>query len=300
MDDYKIAISTLKSLDLKLADHGLIDGLLRHLLPFGAIKMTLHKRKTIFRARPNEENKTYNKRADVTFKPAEYNTEYQRASTPNQTMFYGGIIPDNIKEDELNVARIISSFETSYLLRNICGDGEQKLTFSKWEVTQDIPLLAICYHKDYVQNSSHTKELYEKHQAMTSELTPQMRDKTLEVTEFLAGEFAKEVKKHEEFNYKISAIFTELSLKSETKGVYYPSHKIKGAGYNVSISPDVSTNSLKLVAAGECTIYKRGDRIGIDNETFCKIDDETKPFELLPVDSKLHAGKENILKEMLK
>lgn len=70
-------------------------------------------------------------------------------------------------------------------------DGEQKITFSKWVVTQDIPLIAICYHKDFTSKSSHTKELYNAYQNATKTLPTDLLENSLADTTFLASEFAK-------------------------------------------------------------------------------------------------------------
>jgi len=40
--------------------------------------------------------------SEISYLPKEKNKTYRRASTPNNTMFYGGLIPENIYKEELN------------------------------------------------------------------------------------------------------------------------------------------------------------------------------------------------------
>lgn len=258
--------------------------------------MTLHKGKVLIRARPNVAGAaSFSTRSELSYTPAQYNTRYQRASTPHQTMLYAGIIPENIPANELDNARIIASLEASHLLRNIGQEGEQVVTFSKWIVTQDIPLIAVCYHKDSVEPSSHTKDLYMAYHNSMKDIDEDLRDKSIVITEFLASEFAKK-DVDPDYKYMISAIFSEIIVEKGLAGVYFPSVRADARGYNVAVSPQFADACLQLVAAGECTIYKKGDHTIVDNETVCLIEDDTIPFELLPIAPEHHVGRDAILK----
>src|SRR6185436_10896429 len=102
---------------------------------FGIISMILHKGKVLIRARPNGDRQTFSTRSELSYTPSKFNTRYQRASTPSQTMFYAGTIPNDIPANELNNARFIAALEASHLLRTVGHEGEQRITFSKWIVT---------------------------------------------------------------------------------------------------------------------------------------------------------------------
>ncbi len=54
----------------------------------------------------------------ISFKPAKFNTSYQRASTPSNTMFYGAVIPEELSAKEIEYARIIGASEVAELIRN--------------------------------------------------------------------------------------------------------------------------------------------------------------------------------------
>jgi hypothetical protein len=126
----------------------------------------------------------------------------------------------------------------------------------------------------------------------------QMRNKSVLITDYLASEFAK-TDVDPDYKYMISAIFSEIVVSKKMAGVYFPSVRADAQGYNVAISPTYADRALRLVAAGECTIYKKGDHTIVDNETSCIIEDETKSFTFLPVDPQYHVGKENILKRLI-
>jgi hypothetical protein len=294
--EYKEVIKKLLEIDLSTYPDQQILTLIKGFGKFGVIQMVLHPGKVILRARPMNSGDKFNTRAALSYKPAEYNNTYQRASTPKQTMFYGGVIPEGIAYGELDNARIIGALETSHLLRNPGHDGEQRVAFSKWQVTKDIPLIAICYHKDFVNNSTHTKELYEYYHRSIDGLDPELKQKSNDITEFLAQQFAKKPIEHD-YEYMISAIFSEITVNRGMAGVYYPSIRADAKGYNVAISPRFTDECLRLVAAGECTIYKKGDHTIGDNDTISMINDDSKPFQFSPISPEYHMGHERVMEE---
>ena len=299
MPDHLDTIHALLSLDLSTYPKEEIVRLIRQLGPYGLIQMTLHPGKSIIRARPMDPGQHFRSRAELSYKPASANKTYQRASTPDQTMFYGAVIPENLPDEEKVNARIVASLETSYLLRTPGLDGEQLMNYSRWVVTKDIPLLAICYHRDFVTKSNHTKELNEAyHRSMADVMTrdPALAQRSIAITEFLAAQYAKKAVDHD-YDYMISALFSSITVARGQAGIYYPSIRADAKGFNVAISPDYVDHSLQLVAAGECTIYKRGDQTIGDNDTVCEIHDDTLTFDYMPVAPEHHMGRDKVLAE---
>ena len=291
-------ITELKSLDLSKYPEGEIRSLLAKMGRIGFISTTLHPGHIIVRARPNEEATIFRTREELSYKPGEYNKTFQRASTPHQTMFYGGIVPSGINQNISANARFAPAFEASHLIRNDT-DGIQTLTFTKWEVVKDIPLITICHHDDFVGKHAHTFSLNEEYQRSLKLMPQDVADRSMKMTAYLAQEFAKKLAPDDEdYNYMVSSLFTELSLRKTNAGIYYPSVQTLGLGFNVAISPSVVDSSLKLIGASECTIYKKGKSILVDNETSCDIIDDTKPFVLLPMDPKYRFGPEESKKRV--
>jgi len=80
-------------------------------------------------------------KSDLSYKPQNLNTKYQRASTPNKTMFYGAIVHN---DDELINTRAITLSECSKLAREGKESmGVERFTFGRWKVINDIELIAI-------------------------------------------------------------------------------------------------------------------------------------------------------------
>jgi hypothetical protein len=300
METYQKAIHRLRTMDLSTYPHEEIVDLIGKLGRFGLLKMMLHPGMTIVRGRPEADS--YQHRHQLSYKPQKYNNTYQRASTPYNTMFYGTVISEaDMKDKPSYFPRLVTALEASPVIRDD-RDGIEPLTYSRWVVTKDIPLLAICYYEDFAANNKYTRTLRDDFVRMSLEESPEMHQKTLEVTNFLAEAFAKNVKSNApDYEYMISAIFTEVSLdraKGTVGGVYYPSVRAQGGGYVVAIAPEFVDSSLRLVAAGECTVYKKGKNINVDNETACVIEDDTKPFKMLPVHPAYSVGRDKIMREL--
>jgi hypothetical protein len=279
MKETQQIIDEISRLELSTYPYGDAKGLISQLGQFGIIQLTLHKEKSLMRARPNEAGKTFAEAKELSYKPQKLNTTYQRASTPNRTMFYAGTIPEDVKEGELDNARIVSSLEASHLLRDVNQEGEQTITFGRWIVTDDIPLVAICYHRDFAEKSSHSKELYEAYQASMKDYTPDFQKHSQIVTEFFAKEYAKTTIRGD-FDYLLSATLSEIIVNKGLAGVYYPSVKAGARGFNVAISPEFADKNLKLIVAGECVIKKEGDHTLITNDTIAYLKDGEVNFKL--------------------
>ena len=101
---------------------------------------------------------------------------------------------------------------------------------------------------------------------------PDLKDKTEKIFNYLASEFSKK-QIDNDYDYLISSLFTKKAIDNGMKGVLYPSVRADGAGYNVAILPDAVKTSMKMVAVGECTIYKKGDQVIVDNETVAYLKD---------------------------
>ena len=92
--DYSEIIEKLETIDLKSYPKDEIIALISKCGKVGAIITTLHHGKRIIRARINDDNKHFKSVSELSYKPQKFNTTYQRASTPQKTMFYGSIVPE--------------------------------------------------------------------------------------------------------------------------------------------------------------------------------------------------------------
>lgn len=286
-------IKKLKALDLSKYAVDEINSIFKEFGKLGVVVMTLHKDKSIIRARSNEPNETFKAVSELSYKPAEFNRTFQRASTPNTTMFYGCVVPENVAGGEIDTARITAIFEASKLYREQIENGEEKITFSRWVVTKDIPLIAIVYHNDFINSSSHTNELHKAYLAFLEDNPIDIIANSNTVTEYLAGEFAKKETSHD-YDYLISALFTEVALRKGFAGVYYPSVRAEGKGFNVAIHPDFVNDNMKVIVAGQCTLYKKAKHMILDNDTISDLTEGQTEFLMESItDPQLHSGREN-------
>lgn len=284
-------IEKLKQLDLSNYPVNEIKNLFNQIGPIGSVVVTYHKGKSVIRARPNEENERFKKLSDLSFKPQEFNKTYQRASTPNETMFYATSVPDKIELGELDNMRIIGISETIPMLRNKTKSGFQKISFGRWVVQEDINLMAIVHHESYYNESNYTRELVNAFHDFINQYPKEMIDKSLNFQDFMAIEFAKETIQSD-YDYMISAMYTEYITSYGLDGVLYPSVRTFGKGFNIAITPEAS-KKLALYVVGECSIYKVKDQVVIGNDAIVVLDGTQTEFELvdLPKDESLYLKK---------
>lgn len=271
-------IEEFKKLDLSSYPVAEINDLFNQVGHIGTIIVTFHKGKSVMRARPNEENQRFDKKSDLSFKPQEFNKTYQRASTPNQTMFYATSVPDKLEEGELDNMRIIGITETIPMLRDKTKSGFQKISFGRWIVEEDINLMAIVHHQSYYNESNYTRELVDAFKGFIENYPKEIIEKSLKFQDYLAGEFAKE-KIEADYDYMISAIFAENVTKKGLDGILYPSVRSGGKGFNIAITPKAS-EKLGLYVAGECSIYKLNDHTVVGNDAIVKLDGKQSEFKL--------------------
>lgn len=256
--------------------------LFRQIGPVGYVVATFHRGKSVMRARPNYNGERFEKRSDYSFKPQEYNKTYQRASTPYQTMFYATAVPENLEPGELDNMRVIGVAETIPMLRDKTKSGYQKISFGRWFVNEDIKLLAIVQKDKYYEESSYTRELADAYKQFIATTPKAIADKSLLFATYLADEFSKK-EINGDYDYMISAIFSELVTSEGLDGVLYPSVRVGGKGFNIAITPE-ATKKLGLCVAGECSIYKLKDHTIIGNDAIVELKGTEEEFKLIDIE----------------
>ena len=262
--DKQTIINRLEALELSQYPYFEIKELIRELGRVGFIIFTLHPGKTITRARCDGGLKTV---SDLSYKPQQYNKQCQRASTPMRTMFYGCIVPE---EQNIIDTRFISACESSSLIRGGIGtSGEQTITFGKWEVIKDIDLLVVI-HKDYFCNADNSllEELKSAYEVFLMKY-PELANDIDITAKYFAKEFSKKNEDEADYNYLISAIFTEVVTTDHAlDGVMYPSVQAGGRfGFNVAITPDAVDKKMNLVSAYETQIKKNRENVHIGGKS---------------------------------
>ncbi len=295
--EVKEAIERLKKLDLSTYPFGEITTQLNNVGVIGYMEVALHPGKNIYRARLNNNDEQFFSKCQLTYKPQQYNKTCQRASTPNFTMFYGSLLPEDLIEGDLNIVRAVPSYEAVPWLRDKNSKGMKRITYTKWTVLEDVKLIALLQHDKFYDKSSYTKKLMDDFNTFLN-INKANREETIKFTSFISGEFAKEVDSSQDYNYLISAAFTKIILDKGYDGVLYPSVRLDGKGFNVALTPIATDTKLQLDVVMECTAYKLFEKTVLDNELQAELYPNQTHFEYTKVDDEFHAGQNECLKAL--
>jgi hypothetical protein len=276
-------LNKLSRLDLTKYPVKEIENYLGEIGTIAQIGYTLHPGNSVLRARPNKsDDETFNTRSQLKYRPQQFNTTFQRASTPYETMFYGSVVPERTAATDIDNARAIACFESASTFRNNFFSSIEKITFSRWEVTEDINLVMVAYSPNYLREGSILTELNQSFQKEIGLMDPDLLKRSLVANEFLSQQFSKQTIR-DDFDYLISAIYTDQIVKRGFDGVFYPSVKADGRGYNVCLTKNCTDKKLKLYAAGEGKIIKCGYKTEVINLAQVLVEDETKEFDFSPI-----------------
>jgi len=280
-------IEKLKNLNLTEYPIAKIDKLLSQIGTIGIMLTDFSIGKEIERAVNNSiEEPEFNKVSRISFKPAKFNNNYLRASTPKNTMFYGSVITEqDLMSEKRKYNRFVTASEVSPLIRNTeIVEGWGKITFGMWKVIEKISVATIIDPtKDY--DEVYLNDLKIKYTNFLNKFPLKIKDNTISWLKYLSEEFSKKVSDGYNYDYLISAKFTELFVnKSVYEGVIYPSVQSDGYGLCVAIHPN-AISKLKLNKVLQCKLIKK---LNADNknefllfdEKFCSVQDGADTFEL--------------------
>ena len=157
------AVKILEKLDLSMDYEDLITSIFDKVKNMGVMVVTYNPGKELIRARPMEDGeKRFTMIKDFSFKPQHLNYRYQRASTPNRTMFYASTIRDNPRPGEIDIARVIGLAESIPWIRDKSNSGLMIIAYGNWVTHEPLELIAIVNNKGFHEVNSFAKEIYEK------------------------------------------------------------------------------------------------------------------------------------------
>lgn len=272
-------IDSLKNLDLSTYPDKEIRSLLEQIGKISTLELYFHKGRQVMRARVNNNDSRYRKKTDLSYKPQQFNITYQRASTPNRTMFYASCLSENPNDNEIQSIRIPCILESIPEMRDNNSSFIKKITFGRWEVIDDLRLFPIILNETYYQNTIFLKEIADYYKKNNELFDQTLAEKSEKIQSFLANEFAKE-EIREDYDYMISAIFSELMIENNYDGVFYPSVRTVGKGFNIAITPK-ATEKLRLIFAGECTIYKHKMETSVGNDAYIILNGNEEEFDMI-------------------
>lgn len=225
------------------------------------VRFYLYKGTSLIRQRVNLKGRDFNKVSDLGCPPAYCINKYERANLPYQSMFYACCFPGGYGlNDGVIPPRVITLMETSSFYRDKSKNGIERSTVSRWELVQDMELVAMPFLADYNRACNLIKEIKSEWNDITrqSEVNPE----GLELVMYMASEIGKNFSSNIEY-FKI-ANFTNylLNINEKTKnvdGILYPSVPGEGAGFNVAIKPNSFLKKVKFVRASKCYLAKKKD-----------------------------------------
>lgn len=275
-------ITKLKSFDLRTYPYAEIKNLLKENIgEILIVGRTFHKGRQLMRGRLNERyDVRYTKKSDLSYKPKELNKEYQRASTPYNTMFYACYLSDNPSDEEISSMRIPCVMETIYKEFNDKKSSfYKKMTFGRWEIVEELKLFPLFLSDNFSEKTSFLKGIKESYDKNLKEIeNKEVAEKSRKILTYLANEFSKE-NINDDYDYMISAIFTEIITELGYDGVLYPSVRTVGKSFNIAITPK-ATEKLKLIAVTESSLYKHKENTKMGNDASIELLKNEEKFEL--------------------
>lgn len=264
--DVKAVLHRLKTLDLKTNPKDEVQDLLSKLLSVFPVMMMTYLSPvspiypisdSFVRARPyiKDGDPQITMPHELSFRPQKFNTNYQRASTPNKTMFYGCL--KRLENEEIKIDNLfVASMEALQILRDKNTAGIRRIAFGKWQVIDEIRIVSILNHVDYHSKIPAIKKMYEGFKEYYKGLD--MEEEAVLIADFISDRFADDkAGEGNEHLYIISAMFTEMILQRNpaVEGILYPSVRTIGEGVCVALKEE-ACNKLKLVVAGEYLLFK--------------------------------------------
>lgn len=277
-------IDSLKNLDLSTYPDKEIRTLLGEIGRFSTLELYFHRGREVMRARVNEnEEIRYRKKSDLSYKPQQFNITYQRASTPNRTMFYASCLSENPNDNEIQTMRIPCILESIPEMRDNNSSFFKKISLSIWEVIDDLKLFPIILNESYYKKTFFLKDLVDYYKRSNVLFDQILSEKSEKIQLFLANEFAKENIENN-CDYMISAIFTELMTENKYDGIFYPSVRTGGKGFNIAITPK-ATEKLRLIVAGECSVYKYKMETRVGNNAIVRLNGNEEEFDMIDLEN---------------
>ena len=190
---------------------------------------------------------------------------FGRANLPRQSMFYASIKSSNISYERLTAI----AETTNCVLDKESIDLEGKLlTLSRWELQSSIPVLQMVFSKEALKNNQEVKKAFDTQVQHISKINNIDKQFCNEFLAFISDEFAKIVT--DSFEYKISAIFTQIILEEhpKVKGIMFPSVQTVYQGFNVVFPIKTVDEYLKPILCGVFKLYKNGLQVLLENRGY--------------------------------
>jgi hypothetical protein len=219
-------------------------------------KSTIDEGRLITRARLHKKKEsTFSSEKEISYREDFINmNEYQRASVPFQSMFYGCIDIDKI--NNLNIKESVDTKRLIYAtpiyecnIHNFLQEngGIARFTFGVWTVTKPITTWYLIFNNDLPVNDKHFNEDIKGFLNEFEFNHPNEIETIKEHLTLISKEFYREIPNNNNQFYKVSAAYSAYAFQNFNIGsIIYPSKKTEGNSMNIAISPEVVESSLSL------------------------------------------------------
>lgn len=255
--EFDSLLNQLESVNLSedSAEKQLYD-LFKKLVTLPVVSYSLPADFPLTRARLNNNGERYSQVDQVWHKPTECNTGFGRASNPNINVMYGAInpYPDNSinKPDE----RITALCEISDIYFTNPEDIKTEVvTFARWVPGKELKMICPFDFSELSLESPIMNEMNEAYLKVIEENEP-FNEQITRFHAFISNQFSKYPILNE-YEYKTTALFTEMITSMGFDGVIYPSVKTDLKGFNVAINSEFVEENFSLFAVAECTHYRK-------------------------------------------
>lgn len=234
------------------------------------IRFILYPGAGLIRQRVNNTEREYTHISDLSYPPACCLKSYGRVNLPYQPMFYACSFPSDYYDKSVPPPRVVALQETSSFFRDKNESGIERCTVSRWEVINEIELIALPFLAEYQMACNDILNIKEGwSQAMESSI---VNPEGKELIEYMANEIGKPFDKDVDYFKIANFINYLLNVNEKTKGaggIIYPSVPAAGSGFNVALRPSVVDENVKFVGASLCHLLKRKGKsyLSVMNET---------------------------------
>ncbi len=253
---------SLQLVDLSKVSHKKILGLIKSEdIRIPILTALIKKGAIIERGRVCEKGTIFSSELEITYRLDTGNIlKYGRANRPFQSMYYGAMPSNTLKHPTQTLfEELVGQFKTSF------NEGfRTTMTVGRWIVKEDLEVADICFGQEYLN----VKENFDRFEHWQKELPNTEIDspENRELLELISNEFSKQlVKSH--FDYKISSIYSDLTLFEGLAGISYPSVRTNYNSKNIALTPSAVDEHLELkeVAVFEYE-FKNGEPLAVQTK----------------------------------
>lgn len=225
------------------------------------LRFFLYKGSKLIRQRVNNKGEDFTKISDLRYPPAYCIKGYERANLPFQPMFYACCFPGEYGSDDVPPPRVVALMETSSFYRDTSASGIERSTVSRWDLTQDLELVAMPFTAEY---SRACKLINDIKNGWNQEISKyDVNPDGLELIMYMASEIGKNFSTNVEYFKIANFVNYLLNINVKTRnvdGIIYPSVPGAGAGFNVAIKPESFKKKVEFVGASKCYLAKKKDK----------------------------------------